>query len=293
MIVVRIIGGLGNQMFQYATGRNLSIRNSTKLILDTQPLEDANRENFTIRNFELGIFNLDDKVKKNPFLNLLNSSDKIFSSVYYRVKRKLIRFNSYFEKNLKYDIEIQGLGRNVYLDGYFQSENYFKESRKILLNDFEFQIELNIENKNILNLIKKSNAVSIHIRRGDYVNNKQINSVHGVLQKPYYDNAIDYIINKEKAPYFFIFSDDPQWVKDNYKLNFPFVVISNNIGDQSYIDMYLMSCCSHNIIANSSFSWWGAWLNTNPNKIVIGPKKWFNDAMKKNSIMCPDWIEME
>jgi hypothetical protein len=294
MIVVQITGGLGNQMFQYAAGRALSLKNNTDLILDIQHFDDIDeKEDLINRDFELGVFDFDKKVRKNPFLYYLKPNSSLFLNLYYWIKKKVTNFSFFYEGNLEYKNEFQFLGKNVYLQGYFQSEKYFKDYREELLSDFIFPADLNSENKEVLNLINENNAVSIHIRRGDYVNNKLTNTVHGVLPKSYYEQAIEIILSKVKEPYFFIFSDDPEWVMENFKLEVPFEIIAHNQGDQSYIDMQLMSCCDHNIIANSSFSWWGAWLNNNPEKIVIGANNWFLDPGKqKNNIMCSNWIKI-
>ena len=294
MIVVQITGGLGNQMFQYAAGRALSLKKNTDLILNIQHFDDiAEKKDLINRDFELGIFGLDKKVRKNPFINYLKTNSNFLKRIYYLIRKKLINFSFFYEGNLEHKNEFHFLGKSVYLQGYFQSEKYFKDYRKELLSDFNFPEDINSENKRLLNLINKNSSVSIHIRRGDYINNKLTNSVHGVLPKSYFEDAVKIILSKVSNPYFFIFSDDPEWVKNNFKLEVPFEIISHNQGNQSYIDMYLMSCCDHNIVANSSFSWWGAWLNKNPEKIVIGTKNWFIDPEKqRNDIMCESWIKI-
>lgn len=146
------------------------------------------------------------------------------------------------------------------------------------------------ENKIISDEIRKTNSVSLHIRRGDYITSKITNKFHGTCCLGYYKKAMKLINKKVKNPKYFVFSDDIYWVKKNLEIKNAFYV-DDNVGDKSYIDMQLMSMCKHNIIANSSFSWWAAWLNNNPNKIVIAPKKWFNDpGMDTTDLISEEWI---
>jgi hypothetical protein len=137
--------------------------------------------------------------------------------------------------------------------------------------------------------------VSVHIRRGDYVTNSHTNAVHGTCSLEYYENAINYISEKVKAPHFFVFSDDYKWALENFKnRSYPVTCISNN-ADKNYEDLTLMYNCKHHIIANSSFSWWGAWLNPNEDKIVIGPKQWFKSKKQSTDtkdVMPKEWVKM-
>lgn len=293
MIVVKVNGGLGNQMFQYAIGRSLTIKKGNGLVLDNGSMTEK-KKNYTTRDFELSIFGLEKYISKNPYSSFVTSKSNSIQNLINRIKIKLLNINFYYEGSLKFDNAVFSVPNNTYLEGYFQCEKYFLDVRKQLLIDFNFPSGLSKENEILVDLIKNKNAVSIHIRRGDYVNNAHINSVHGVLSKSYYDNAIEFFLKNSSFPYFFIFSDDPEWVKTNFIIDAPSEIISHNTGDLSYIDMHLMSLCKHNIIANSSFSWWGAWLNQFPNKIVVAPKNWFNDNKKQqNDIVCDSWIEIE
>ncbi len=153
-----------------------------------------------------------------------------------------------------------------------------------------------MDNKNleIENLIKSVNSVSLHIRRTDFKNTKS-NTTHGICSLEYYGEAVKFISNKLVDPHFFVFSDDINWAKENLNLPYKLTFISGNSGDKSYIDMQLMSVCKHNIIANSSFSWWGAWLNSNMNKIVIAPRMWFFNKelnIQTNDLIPDEWIRM-
>ena len=271
MIIVKLIGGLGNQMFQYALGRHLAYKHKTSLQLDISEFE-----NYKLHKYSLKFFNIhgDDSEKfKKGF------------------KKKIIAFfNSKKEPHFHFSPKILNSPDNVYLDGYWQSEKYFKDIEPIVRQEFTLKDKFNAMDDKALTAIGTSESVSLHIRRADYVTREKTNQVHGVCSLEYYHEAIAKIVATVKNPYFFIFSDDMPWAKDNLQLNFPVSYIDHG-PDKNYEDLILMSRCKHNIIANSSFSWWGAWLNTNPFKIVIAPKKWFNDQSKNTKDLIPDgWI---
>ena len=130
----------------------------------------------------------------------------------------------------------------------------------------------------------------MHIRRGDYVSNPTTNKLHGTCSLEYYHNAVDIIAAKVSNPHFFIFSDDHEWARNNFKIDYPLTFVAHNNAGKNYEDMRLMSLCKHHIIANSSFSWWGAWLGSNPKKIVCAPRGWFKDkSLNTNDIIPSDW----
>ena len=163
----------------------------------------------------------------------------------------------------------------------------------VIKNDFTVKSKLNGKNKELLQKIKKSNSIAIHIRRGDYVTNSIVNKVHGTCGIDYYNNAVNLMIRKINDPVFFIFSDDIKWTKDNIKTDFPTIYVSHNGPNKGYEDMRLMTQCKHFIIANSSFCWWGAWLSRNKKKIVIAPKRWFKVEGKNSSDIVPEkWIKI-
>ncbi len=277
MIVIQLLGGLGNQMFQYACGRALGYKFQTKLIFDTSQLSiRKNISGITIRSLELDIFNLDiqeankDELKKiKPFLY------KIVNVLAIKIGLHGIRTSKYFiEKDFSYSSSIEKVVNNCYLSGYWQSFRYFQNIESLIRHEFIFSKDLDKRNQDIVNKIKNENSVSVHLRHTDFVDNK-FHDIHGTCSLEYYNKAIEYITGNVKTPFFFIFSDDIKWAQENLKLSYKSEFISGNTGKESYIDMQLMSLCKHNIIANSSFSWWGAWLNSNPDKIVIAPIQWF------------------
>lgn len=294
MIIVKLQGGLGNQMFQYAIGRKLSLLNKTKLKLDLNFLLDRTpRSNFTYRDYNLNIFNLkldfatQDEIK--PFINYLDS----------KIKRKIYAYlflgknNKYIsEKQFTCDPSIFKLTGNIYLDGYWQTEKYFADIKDILYREFTIKYPQDIISREISNRIESTQSVSIHIRRADYVQNQVTYNIHGICDLDYYYNCINSLLDKIQNPHFFIFSDDPQWVKENLKLDYPMTFVDHNDASKNYEDLRLMSQCQHNIIANSTFSWWGAWLNQNPNKIVYVPPKWFSDQTRDTKDIIPEtWIK--
>lgn len=296
MIVVQLKGGLGNQMFQYAIGRSLSIKLETNLYLDLSHLLDKDFwEKYIYREYELGIFNLQvntngDKKKRRFFPESYFNKVRLLKEKWYQLKN----FKVVHEEFIVKDKFLDYITRNTYLIGYWQSEFYFKENASTLINDFKFKTTLS-KNDKISQQIGSSNSISVHIRRGDYVSNEQTFKLHGICSLDYYRKAIEHISMFEVDPEFFFFSDEPEWVLENLSIPYKSTVISWNKGKESFEDMRLMSLCKHNIIANSSFSWWGAWLNSRPNKRVIAPKQWFADESKNdaaNFLIPEEWIRI-
>ena len=221
---------------------------------------------------------------------LLNKPNNILS----KIKNKIYKKNTptaYFCKNINEAITFNPTlfeMHNIYMYGYYQSEKYFKEIANIIRKDFTFSKPVDIINQKLINQIGNTESVSIHIRRGDYLN---IPNTQNICSISYYKKAINLILKNISNPQFYIFSNDINWCKQHLQIDNA-VFISNNIGKNSFIDMQLMSCCKHNIIANSTFSWWGAWLNNNPNKIIISPNKWMNDTNGTGDIIPNDWIKI-
>lgn len=265
MITVKLIGGLGNQMFQYAIGRHLAEKNRTALSLDISTLLKRDEINYTPRNFELNVFN----VKYSKLINKPSSS--YFNKAYNKLFTSTIN-----EKDHNYDSQVLSNKGNIYLNGFWQTEQYFKDIEEIIRKDFTFKATPNAININHIKNINAVNSVSIHFRRGDYITNSSAVDFHGICEPEYYQNAINEIKNKVTNPHFFIFSDDVEWVQENFIIDNA-TIISNNTASDAFEDMRLMAACKHNIIANSSFSWWAAWLNNNPDKIVIAPKRWLKN----------------
>ena len=286
MKIVKILGGLGNQMFQYAF--YISLR--AKYPNDRIKVDCSYFKGYPLHNgLEIQrIFELE--LEQASFAELTSVTWPLYNYRLYQLGKRIlpIRKTHYFEmSNSNFDDNI--LKKECYLDGYWQNECYFENCRDTIRKIYHFILPLNLKNYDIKEEVKSVNSVGLHVRRGDYLKHKMY---MGICEKDYYIAAIKYIRQHIDNPCFFVFSNDIEWCKGNINnaMNDCSVkYIDWNVNEQSYIDMQLMSECKHNIIANSSFSWWGAWLNNNPNKIIVSPKKWLNSNLK-NSPQCPDWI---
>lgn len=294
MIVIKLQGGLGNQMFQYAAAKSLALYSGKTLVLDLSFLEQNIEayDGFTPRNYELSIFNHNDIIFTNYSTSLKNSIYKLLSRIWsFFLKGKA---DNYVELNIRYDSKFFSTNFPVFISGFFQSEKYFKQFSSEIFKIFQFPKIKSFELDNVLAEIQKSQSVSIHIRRGDFVNSFKANSYHGVCDISYYNNSIIKINELIGTCNYFFFSDDIVWTKQNFK-NIPnsFFVDSRSL--PTWCDMFLMTQCNHNIVANSSYSWWGAWLNQNKQKVVIAPQNWFADNEMNSQIddLIPrEWIKL-
>jgi len=288
MVIAHLIGGLGNQMFQYAAAKALAAKYDTTLLLDISSFESYTlHQGFELNRIFRGDFDLAQNADTQKMLGW--QSFKSVKSYLHRPSLSWLRKKSLaVEPCFEYWEGFEQLSADTYLSGYWQSERYFISAEDIIRDDFRFSTPLSDENLELADKIKHSESVSLHVRRGDYINN----SVYASCSLDYYQSAINHLSMQFDSPNFFIFSDDIDWVKENINLKHPHVYIDNNQGDQSYNDMRLMSLCRHNIIANSSFSWWGAWLNANDAKTVIAPKKWFNTDLNSKDLIPASWIRL-
>lgn len=293
MVAVELIGGLGNQMFQYATARALSLHRDESLLLDSRLFD-----NYKLHSYCLNHFNIGAAVVKNDLsLKTPGFSKRVTDKLLQKINALTLQnkiFNTYQEKNLLFDDSLfRNSKKNIYLKGYFQSEKYFAKYEDQLRKDFEIVTSLKKETTDLLKIIEAENSVSLHIRRGDYISNPAANAVHGTCDLNYYHRAIEIIKEKIENPVFFIFSDDIDWAKENLKLENTTYFVDFNDASTNYEDLKLMSACKNNITANSSFSWWGAWLNANKSKIVIAPSKWFNtDVLNSQDIIPESWMKI-
>lgn len=292
MIITKLIGGLGNQMFQYSIARALSHYKHTSLRLDISGYNNYNLH----QGFELcNVFDVSGEIATiSDIHNILGwqSSQSVRQILSHPKLSKFKSSKFVLEPNFNFWPEFLNSPNDCYLDGYWQSEKYFFGCSALIRKDFTFKNVLDPYNLELASIIDKTNSVSIHIRRGDYVSNLKTNANHGLCSIDYYLTAFNYITKRIESPYFFIFSDDIEWARKNISLHSPCQFISHNIGSKSYVDMQLMSLCKHNVIANSSFSWWGAWLNTNESKIVISPSKWFAVDTDVIDLIPSNWISL-
>ncbi len=292
MIVSQIIGGLGNQMFQYATGRALSHRLHDTFFLDLDGFSGYQLH----QGFELSnVFQCEVNVATRSQMQALLGW-RSFSSVRRLLMKRSLKWarghRVMIEPHFHYWSRFAEINEGCYLSGYWQSERYFKPIENIIRQDFKFNHLLKGVNLDLAQQMTEVNSVSLHVRRGDYASDANTNHTHGLCPLDYYRDAILYIAQNTVAPSFFIFSDDIEWCREHLKLSFPATYIDHNKGSNSYCDMQLMSLCHHHIIANSSFSWWGAWLNTRLDKIVIAPKQWFANGNRTDDLIPAEWLVM-
>lgn len=282
MIIVEISGGLGNQFFQYAIGRSIAKKLNCDLLLDT-----AFYDQQSLRKLELFDFNIKAKKATNKDVIKAGGGRNIFTRIIHKLGFVKLIFPKYISEpeSFNYVDDVDNALSGTYLKGYWQNFRYFENIRKELNFELDTIHSLSKVGKQFEINITGSQSVSIHVRRGDYVEDPTVASVHGLCTIEYYKKAIEYIKKNVRNPMFFVFSDDIPWCKDNFKFLSGVIFIENTVSGVE--DLQLMKLSHHNIIANSSFSWWGGWLNNNPNKIVIAPK----GALKK--IPRPDsWIEI-
>ncbi len=285
MIIVKLYGGLGNQMFQYAAGRALSLRNLDTLKLDLSWFKNVGND--AERPFRLNVFDIKvDEVSEAEIKNFI-PKNKLFRILGLYDHRKYIK-----ERHFDFDPNLLNLEGDVYLDGYWQSEKYFQDFAHQIREDFRLKLPLSVAAQEMKERIcRVENSVAVHIRRGDYVRNPKTFLYHGVCPLEYYEKALSYLRRKVGDVTLFVFSDEIEWAKGQKLFENAIFVSSPEL--QDYEEMYLMSLCRHNVIANSSFSWWGAWLNRNENKIVVAPKRWFNVTKDTSNLIPRDWIRVK
>lgn len=291
MVIVNIIGGLGNQMFQFAAARALALRKGVPLKLDVSGFATYGLH----QSFELThVFDIDiDLAESKDVRRILGwQSRPRILSVFSRPRFSVLRSNKLvIEPSFHYWDKINEVPDDCYLKGYWQTEKYFYDAAVAIRRDFVFHSPLDNKNAESAELISEVNAVSLHVRRGDYVSNPRTAETHGLCSIEYYRAALKVIAERVPNPHLFIFSDDICWVRKNLPLDLPAHYIDHNKREKSFNDMRLMSMCKHHIIANSSFSWWAAWLNPSTDKIVIAPRRWFNMSNHDTrDLYCPSWV---
>ena len=293
MIIVRINGGLGNQIFQYATARAISIKLNRKLLLDIawyhdiNTLDDQSDPNATtIRDFLLDNFNIQSRIINKIHLNWIKRLEiRSKNSKFYKLllDGPLNNFSYTTIDRNNFSLESIQTHQHVYLTGYWQNNDIFEEYKNLISDELILKYPLSANNQDYLNSINATNSVAIHVRRGDYISKPNSQKVHASCSNNYYYDSIEYIQKKMNDLHYFIFSDDIAWVKNNLTFNTNTTFIDNE--SPAYEHLYLMSQCKHQITANSTFSWWAAWLNTNPDKTIITPEYWYNDKHLNDSVV--------
>lgn len=282
MVIMKLQGRLGNQMFQYALAKQLQ-HLGKKVKIDNSQLQYNNDFN------ELGIFGIDFEEATQEEVAKYGDCNK---SLWHKILRHTIGYKKshYLERGMEYHPEVFALDEK-YIDGYWQTEMYFKEIESDIRKLYRFPEDDNPLNMEVKEKMAATTSVALHIRRGDYLS-KEVKRLYGIpCDEQYYQKAIAYFCEKYENVHFFVFTNDKEWVKENFKAARKMTFVDWNNGKNSFRDMELMSCCKHNVIANSSFSWWSAWLNSNKDKEVIAPKVWFENIPTPD-VWCEGWIKM-
>lgn len=291
MIITRLSGGLGNQLFQYALGRKLSKDRGIPLYFDLSAFKaEGSYRKYKLYHFQIHGYPATEQ-QLNQFYNY--GKTYFFRKIFSLFQRRLpyYRRRVVIEQSLAFDSNIFKVPSHVSLLGYWQSENYFYDIRSALLEELQIKESLNVENQRIMNKIRETNSISLHIRRGDYVNNPHTNQVHGVLPLEYYLQAMQILNDTVVSPCYYVFSDDIPWARQNMNTIRNITFVDCNDTEQDYFDFNLISACKHHIVANSSFSWWAAWLNNYSDKTVIAPRRWFMDSSRDSrDLLPPAWI---
>ena len=280
MIIVRLRGGLGNQLFQYAAARALAVHKSVELKADLYTYTKH-----PYRKFELKYFNIDLPEASRKEVHAFTGSNPLI--------RYLNKKSNYFycplvcsQPHYHYFEDFLNLPSSVYLSGYWQSEKYFYAIKDIIKSEITPRVKPDQYNDELIHEMDSVESIAVHVRHGDYTTNINYKSFFSQPGREYYANAISHIRNNHPSPKFYFFSDNIPWCRATFKDLPDAVFISHNTGDESYKDLLLISSCKHQIIANSTFSWWGAWLNPNRQKTVIAPRFWFKTSyqMKKEPV---------
>lgn len=300
MVTVVLHGGLGNQMFEYATGLSLARRHQVPLVLDTTYIRDRfPRKDFAYRTFRLDEFTIDAGLtplsrlsRALPVpgfwlgLDLLSIGARRLLGMTRLVREK---------KEHSFDPGVYSLGDRLVVWGYWQSVKYFEDIGDEVRSAFTLKSSLTGPAMAIADRIKAPNAVSVHVRRGDFVTSASALALHGATDLEYYRRAVEYVAARVSDPHFFVFSDDTAWCRENLHIPFPVEYPGeDSAGPDGAWHLSLMSYARCNIIANSTFSWWSAWLNSHPEKIVIAPKAWYAATSRHHDedIVPGDWIRL-
>ncbi len=298
---MRISGGLGNQLFQYALGRALTLESGAPLLLDISSYAKP-KPGEAIRTYTLPRFNIHGEIATHADFRSIGVPDPADHGLVARVRRRIIRAmesdKAYHERRIilegafSFIPDILNIKGGAFLAGVWQSEKYFKAYADVIRKELTLREALSSKAAVIQEQMQTGESVAIHIRRGDQVSDPALVKKHGLLTDDYYSTALKYVKSKLNAPRFFVFSDETDWVRQNMNFDADTAYISeSDVPD--YEALMLMASCKHQIIAKSSFSWWGAWLNANPAKIVIAPKQRFAATTEPAKDLIPeDWVEL-
>jgi hypothetical protein len=300
-VTIRLGGGLGNQLFQYAFGRRLSMANRALLYLDASGYEDVTQPDSAagLRMLGLDHFNIagtllrrrSDIRPPEPWIRrkIRKYWDKFARLVEqtkpYYLKQVVVEPE---RNHFKFDPRLynRAISGNVSLYGYWQTEKYFAEVEPIIRHELVVRDPLDEANARVAKAIESTNSISIHVRHGD--NAGSIATALGVLPSEYFLKAISNLLNCVAQPHFFVFSDDIPWAKELLILAHPTTFVTHNGDARNYEDLRLMSFCKHHIVGNSTFSWWGAWLGKKDGQIVYAPRRYYQNIDRPNPDLYPE-----
>lgn len=290
VVAVRLSGGLGNQLFQYAAGRALSLKYQVPLVIEKSFYSESPNRSFKLNHFNVANVELS---KKELVAFLLNRNFRLTD--YFKSTKSILSEcdNIFAEKDFSFDSGFLSVSAPVVLDGYWQSLKYFESYSAKIKSEFDIKGEFSREHVQLKKEIYAQNSVAIHIRRGDYLSNPHVNSIHGICSDEYYVNAYQELVAAmgDVVPYFF--SDDSDAAKKIIQLIGKGVLVNEVCPGNDISDFALMKACRHFIIANSTFSWWAAFLGEHATKMVYAPQKWFNaQEYNTNDLIPSNWIKI-
>lgn len=293
MVIVRLLGGLGNQMFQYAAGRRMALANDVPLKLDLSWVTVSTHRAYALH----GLSVQEAFATPGELCEIHGPSGKRVGRFFHHLRQRFKigdPWTRIHEAWLSpFDQRVLAASERTYLDGYWQSEKYFSDIADTIRREFTIKTPPGPHAQAIAARITATESVSVHVRRGDYVSDARTNRAHGTCSVDYYRHCVQLVAERIVQPHFFLFSDNPDWVGANLRLEHPVTLVSRDPASTHYEDLRLMSQCRHHIIANSSFSWWGAWLDPRPDKLVLAPQRWGNDPRWDDRDLLPaGWIRV-
>ncbi len=298
MILVRLMGGLGNQMFQYACGLRLAEKHHTELKIDLTLLLDRSTKNphAVWREFDLAeVFHVSAPLANEKEIAYFNPNPQTF---FERVANKVRQIYSpprvFIQSQSGFDSTVPALPDNYCLVGQFQSEKFFFPAKDKVREEFSFKHALLEKETDLAEEIQKSNSVCINVRRGDYVTNPIYSKSLGFVGLPYYKKSISLISNKDQELKLFVFSDEVEWCKKHFDFPLATTFVSHDYAGPKFRSYFqLMSLCKHFVIPNSTFAWWAAWLGQREGSTVIAPARWSADGSQQSSDRIPPhWIQI-
>ena len=293
MVIVRLLGGLGNQMFQYAAARRLALAHNVPLKLDVSWFSHA-----PDRAYALHALNIQEAfASAEEVEEIRGPSTRAIPRVLFQLRRRFrIGYDWIWihERTLSpVDPRVLQARARTYLDGYWQSEKYFLDVPDTIRREFTIDFPPDARTREIVDQMATTQSVSVHIRRGDYVSDPRTSPARSVCTPEYYQRCVSHVGERLADPHLFLFSDDPDWVARNLRFDHPWTLVSGRAARTDHEDLRLMSACRHHIIANSSFSWWAAWLDPHSDKLVLAPRRWMNDPRVDDRDVVPSgWTRL-